>query len=160
MSQPVREKALRALVAALLTSGLTPREIKDVARTLRADPTMVDQLARLIEVLAENLSSEIKPKRTSPSPAEDMTTEPLYFIQSAEGVDLPREVFARRLQSYAPQDWRPRLTWSRRKLLQEFVKVAPPSALKRALAALKAGPVEQDPFVDLVMKTAKRSLPR
>lgn len=156
MSQHTRERALRALVAALLNSGLTPREIQETARALKTDPTMGEHLVQLVDVIVEQLSSVSEPKRLKPRSVESAPLESTQFIEAADAEGLPKEVLVRRLQSYAQRpDWNPSLKSARRKILEEFVSVAPPSLLRPALAALKAGPVEPDPYVDLTARMGK-----
>ena len=159
MNQNTRERALRAMTAALLTSELTPGEIREVARSFKTDPSLGEQLARLVDTIVANLdipSSE--PKRIQSKHVKEGAIDAQHFLTLASISDLPKEVLVRRLQSYAQSpDWKPGPMWPRRRILNEFVKVAPASSLRPALQALLAGSVEPDPYVDLIMKRGKAS---
>lgn len=158
MDQQTRERALRALVAALLSSGLSPREMREVARALKTDSSMREQLARLVNTVVENLPSPIGPKPIPPRLAEVGLPEAENFLRAAEAVELPKEDLVHRLQSFAQRpDWNPNLKWPRRRILKDFLAVAPPSSVKPALDALLAGPVEPDPYIDSILTRGKAS---
>jgi hypothetical protein len=157
MKQQIRERALRAMTAALLSSDLTPKEIREVARSFKTDPSLGEQLAHLVDTIVVNLhNSPHEPKRIPPKQAETTPFDVHRFLNAIANPTLPKEDLLRRLQSYAQNpDWSPSPNWSPRKILSEFMRVAPDSSLWPALLALEAGPVESDPYVDLVMKRRK-----
>lgn len=157
MKQQTRERALRAMTAALLSSDLTPREIREVARSFKTDPSLGEQLAQLVDTIVANFHiSPHDPKRSPPKQAEAATFDVRRFLNAIANPTLPKEDLLRRLQSYAQNpDWSPNSNWSPRKILSEFMKVAPASSRWPALLALEAGPVESDPYVDLIMKRRK-----
>lgn len=147
------------MTAALLSSELTPGEIREVARSLKTDPSLGEQLSRLVDTIVVDLHiSPGEPKRIQPKRAEAATLDVGRFLKAIASSTMSKEDLLRRLQSYAQSpDWKPNLNWSPRKILSEFVKVAPASSLRPALLALEAGPVEPDPYVDLIMKRGKVS---
>lgn len=156
MDQHTRERALRALVAALLNSGLTPKEIREVAQSVKTDPSVGEQLARLVDILVENLPKPIASKRLPRRPADSPLLDAGQFLRAAEAVNLPKDILVNRLQSYTQRpDWKPNRRWSRGRILREFITIAPPSSLRPALSALQVGPVEPDPFVDLILTRDK-----
>jgi hypothetical protein len=158
MNQHTRERALRAMTAALLSSELTPGEIREVARSFKTDPSLVEQLGRLVDTLVEHMQiSHSEPKQIQPEQVDGAALDAEQFLRIAGTSKLPNDVLVRLLQSYAQNpDWKPR-PMPRRRILSEFVKVAPASSLQPALRALLADPAKPDPYVELIMKRGKAS---
>lgn len=158
MNRQTRERALRAFVAAILNSGLTPDEIKEVARAIKTDRSMAGQLVRMMDGIADNLRSTPEPKRVSTASAENPAVSEKKFLREALAVTLPKQDLIHRLQSYAQHpDWSPSPDSPTEAVLREFLKVAPKSSWEAALMALKAGPVEPDPYVDMILTRDKAS---
>lgn len=155
MNQQTRDRALRALAAGLLNSGLTSREIREVARSLVSDPSLIEDMARLVSVLVKNLSPHPEPKQVQLRFAESEAISAEDFIREAEAVALSKSDFLNRLKSYARTDWSPSIKWPRKRILKSFLEAAPASSWRAALAVLKAGPVEPDPYVELILNHDK-----
>jgi hypothetical protein len=162
MNQHTRERALRAMTAALLSSELTPEEVEEIVRGLKTDQSLWEQLARLVEITVATLrTSSSEPKVARSKRISDAALRSEHLLTAAQDVPLSKaaaqsplskEDVLNRLQSYAQNpNWKPNPEWSKQKLWQEFVKVAPASSLQPALLALEAGPVASDPYVDLIM---------
>jgi hypothetical protein len=156
MNQQTRERALRALTAGLLNSGLTPQEIREVSRSLMSDPSLIEQVARLAGLLAESLLPPAKPKPIPLKATQTAQMEPEEFIREAETVGLSTSDLVNRLRSYAQRtDWNPSLKSTRHRILKSFLRVAPPSSWRAALVSLKAGPVEPDQYVEFILNHNK-----
>ncbi len=168
MNQQIRERALRAMTGALLSSDLTPAEIREIAQSFRTDPSLGEQIGLLVEVIVANLhASSREPKRTHSKIISDAAhragqrlniAQSETFSRAAERSMLPKEDVLHRLQSYAQSpDWDPNPEWPLQKMWEEFVKVAPASSLQPAILAIQAGPVKPDPYVELIMSKEQSS---
>lgn len=162
MNQQTRERALRAMAAALLSSDLTPAAIREVAKSFKTDPSLAEQLGVLVDVIAANLHVPSRePKRAHSKHVNDVVRRRGQLLKAVQGEMLSRaavlstlskEDVLHRLQSYAQSpDWNPNPDWPLQKICEEFVKVAPASSLGPALVAIQAGPVKRDPYVELIM---------
>lgn len=159
MVQQTRERALRALVAALLNSDLSNEEMRELARALKTDRSLSAQLAGLLDGVTVNLTVSPEPKHKGPPKKvpEGAVMSAKEFIRAAEKADLPKSVFIHRLQSFAQQpDWNPSHKSALREIAFEFTRTAPRSSWQPALVALQAGPVENDPYVEMLSKKETR----
>ena len=168
MNQQTRERALRTMAAALLSSDLTPAAIREVAQSFKTDPSLAEQLGVLVEVIAASLPVPLsEPKRAHSKHVNDAARRGEQLLKGAQGATfwkaaelsaLSKEDLRHRLQSYVQNpDWNPNPDWSLRKICEEFVKVAPASSLGPALVAIQAGPVKRDPYVELIMTAGDAS---
>lgn len=109
-----------------------------------------------MNVFVENLSPPAEPKRLPPPSTDAAQIEPDDFVREAEAAAPPKEDFIQRLRSDSQRaDWTPNPKWPRRRILKNFLNVAPQSSWQPALIALKAGRVEPDPYVDLILTRGK-----
>lgn len=157
MIAQAQEQALRALVAALLASGLPADELRQTVRLLTSDARFAARLRSMIEAVLGLLPEDETGKDMEPRSRWSHTDERNHsaesyaddLLQVLDSVRVTKqELLARLNQHELLHDWKPNPAWSRRRIIQELERMLPTLELSRVVAAIAASKVSSDPYVE------------
>jgi hypothetical protein len=139
------------MAAALLESGLTVQEIREIAIMMVRDVTFNEQFAGLVSAIANSISLEYPQKHVSVGLVHDAPPgNPITRIIESTGISKRDMIASMQRHMERGAEWNPNPRHSQRQIIEEFLRVAPEEVVQKVSTDLAhvAGP---DPYMDELM---------
>lgn len=172
MTSKARGRALRAIVAALLSSGLSEDDVREVATLLTEDDNFARQFMAIIDAVLTHLPprevrdgqmrdnqvpKNVKTSRSSPTEPTEDDSYVAEVLRILDSFPMTKKELVAKLQTHPTlADWQPNLRWTRRKIIESFVRRVPHVQLPAVLSVVTVGQGTADPWMEALAKRGNK----
>lgn len=166
MKPQVREQALRAIVAALLGSGLPADDIREAAELLTTDSDFARRFTAMLDAVLDQLPPPAARRRAAHSNGSSWSRAASStngnsvadeIMRILEPFQISKRELIDQIQSHpALAGWEPRPSWSRRKIIESMVERVSRAKLPEVLATVTVGRGSVDPWMEALAARGRK----